>query len=119
MTHLIFRLLPVSALLLAGACAPAPESAVIVTEEISSASPGADATEAETGTGSAGLADIELCDAADYRPLIGSNIAATTLPAGPRLRAFSVDDIVTQEYIPQRTNIIYQPDGTIIRVECG
>ena len=52
-------------------------------------------------------------------PLIGSNIAAATLPAGPRLRAFSVDDIVTQEYIPQRTNIVYRPDGTIIRVECG
>lgn len=119
MTHLIYRFLPVSALLLAGACAPATDGAVIVTEEISSTSPDAVTTDAEDDTAPAGLADIELCDAADYRPLIGSNIAAATLPAGPRLRAFSVDDIVTQDYIPQRTNIIYRPDGTILRVECG
>ena len=76
---------------------------------------------ADTGTGDKepGLADIELCDAEEYRPLIGSNIAAVTLPAGPRMRAFSVDDIVTQEYIPQRTNVLYETDGRIIRVYCG
>ena len=66
-----------------------------------------------------GLADIELCDARDYRPLIGAHIASVTLPKGPRLRAFSVDDIITQEYIPQRTNVRYDSDGTIIEVYCG
>lgn len=115
MLKLIFRLSACSALLWAVACAPAENSEVIVTEEVVPA----ETESEETGEEPAGLADIELCDAADYRPLIGSNVAATTLPAGPRLRVYSVDDIVTQEYIPQRTNIIYRPDGTILRVECG
>jgi hypothetical protein len=66
-----------------------------------------------------GLADPELCDAQDYRPLIGAHIASVTLPKGPRLRAFSVDDIITQEYIPQRTNVLYDSDGTIIEVYCS
>lgn len=118
MPHLIFRILPLSALLCA-ACAPAPRGAAIVTEEIPVATSGVDAAGTDTDAEPAARTDIELCDAADYRPLIGSNIAATTLPAGPRLRVYSVDDIVTQEYIPQRTNIIYRPDGTILRVECG
>lgn len=66
-----------------------------------------------------GLADIELCDASDYRPMVGSNIAAATFPAGPRLRVFGEDDIVTQEYIPQRTNVVFDKGGTIVRVYCG
>ena len=116
MPNLIFRFLSCSAMLWATACGPAPDSDAVVTKVV--VVPAAAEGE-ETGQDPAGLADIELCDARDYRPLIGSNIAAATLPAGPRLRAFSVDDIVTQEYIPQRTNIVYRPDGTIIRVECG
>ena len=67
-----------------------------------------------------GLADIELCDAADYRGLIGTSIAATTLPADPMIRAFGENDIVTQDYRPHRTNIVYrEKGGTIFRVYCG
>ena len=73
----------------------------------------------EQGNGEGSLADIELCEAPAYRPLIGSNIAATSLPAGPMLRAFALTDIVTQDYQPQRTNIVYDDDGTITRVYCG
>lgn len=65
------------------------------------------------------LDKIELCDAADYRPLIGSNIAATTLPRDPMIRAYGVNDIITQEYLPQRTNIVFDTDGVIVRVWCG
>ena len=61
----------------------------------------------------------EECDAADYRPLIGSSIAAVTLPADPRVRAYGETDIITQDYLPQRTNIIYGGDGVILRVTCG
>ena len=66
-----------------------------------------------------GLADIELCDAEDYRPLIGSDVVSANLPEDPMLRVFGVDDIVTQEYLPQRTNVVYRADGTILRVWCG
>lgn len=61
----------------------------------------------------------EECDAADYRPLIGTSIAAVTLPADDMIRAYGETDIVTQEYLPQRTNIIYGMDGVILRVTCG
>lgn len=66
-----------------------------------------------------GLADIELCDAADYRPLVGSDVGATSFPTGPELRVFGVNDIVTQDYIPQRTNVVYDTSRRIIRVYCG
>lgn len=107
MRHRMFHALAVLGLL--AACAPAaPEDAAMEEE---------DALAVEDKE--PGLADIELCDARDYRPLIGAHIASVTLPKGPRLRAFSVDDIITQEYIPQRTNVLYDSDGTIIRVYCS
>jgi len=65
------------------------------------------------------LADIELCDAADYRPLIGTAVSGTTFEAGAQLRVFGVNDIITQEYLPQRTNVVYDEDGLITRVYCG
>ena len=67
----------------------------------------------------AGAGLPEECDAADYRPLIGSSIAAVTLPTDPRVRAYGETDIITQDYLPQRTNIIYGADGVILRVTCG
>ncbi len=66
-----------------------------------------------------GLAEIELCDAEEYRPLIGTDVAATSFPTNPNLRVFGVNDIVTQDYIPQRTNIVSDTAGRIIRVYCG
>lgn len=94
---------------LLSACAPAPMDDDAITGDLVVGG----------GDKEPGLADIELCDAEDYRGLIGSNIASATLPVGPRLRAFSVDDIITQEYIPQRTNVLYESDGEIIRVYCA
>ncbi len=69
--------------------------------------------------GGGGLADIELCDAEDYRPLVGSNVDATSFPTGPQLRVFGVNDIVTQDYIPQRTNVVHDTARVIVRVYCG
>lgn len=66
-----------------------------------------------------GPVGVELCDADDYRPLVGTPVAATTFAAGPRLRVFGVDDLVTQEYLPNRTNVAYDRSGTIVRVWCG
>ena len=61
----------------------------------------------------------EQCDAAEYRIHIGQNIATVTVPTGPMLRAYGDTDIVTQDYLPQRTNIVYDSAGIIRRVSCG
>ena len=71
-----------------------------------------------TGGGKA-VPGTELCDASDYSGLIGTNVAATSFPKDRNIRVFSVDDIVTRDYIPQRTNIVHGTDGVIIEVYCG
>ena len=65
------------------------------------------------------VAATELCDAADYRGLIGSNVAATVFPQSDTLRVYSVNDIVTRDFIPQRTNVVHQDNGNITQVFCG
>ena len=87
--------------------------------------PGSPSSNLPGAGGAAGIEDqddlvgVELCDAKDYRPLVGTLVAATTFATGPRLRVFNVDDVVTQEYLPNRTNIVYDNGGKIIRVWCG
>lgn len=65
------------------------------------------------------VGEIELCDARNYRPLIGQPVSATTFPASRNLRVYSVNDIVTNDYIPQRTNVVYGTNGKIQQVFCG
>lgn len=75
---------------------------------------------AEPGTGGGkATPGTELCDASAYSHLIGTNVAATTFPVDPRIRVFGLSDIVTRDYIPQRTNIVHGPDGIITEVYCG
>lgn len=69
--------------------------------------------------GGTGLAAIEMCDAPQYRPLVGQPVSATSFPIGPSLRVFGANDIVTQDYIPQRTNVVYDASNRIVRVYCG
>ena len=63
--------------------------------------------------------EVELCDAPEYRPLIGGNIAAVSLPSDPMIRAFGKNDLITQDYRPERVNIVYDEAGVIFRVYCG
>ena len=66
------------------------------------------------------LGGEEECDAAEYRPLIGTPHSDADLPDGPRLRVYSDSALVTQEYLPNRTNIVFGTDnGVILRVFCG
>lgn len=66
------------------------------------------------------LGGVELCDAETYRPMIGQSVSATTFPTGPRIRVYSDTAVVTQEYLPNRTNVVYSAaDGKILRVFCG
>ena len=74
--------------------------------------------EAGTGGGKA-VPGTELCDASAYAHLIGTNVAATTFPNDRNIRVFGVNDIVTRDYIPQRTNIVYDKAGRIMQVYCG
>lgn len=65
------------------------------------------------------LGEIELCDARDYRPLIGKAVEATTFVENRMLRVYGVNDIVTNDYIPQRTNVVYNEKGVITKAFCG
>ncbi|AZQ66048.1 hypothetical protein EF888_02230 [Silicimonas algicola] len=66
------------------------------------------------------LGGVELCDAPEYRPYVGQPVAATTFPTGPKFRVYSDTDVVTQEYLPDRTNVVFGArSGTILRVFCG
>ena len=67
---------------------------------------------ADTGDGAS-------CGADEYRSLLGSNIAAVTLPAEPNIRTIGPDEAVTMEFLPSRLNIAYDESGTITRVYCG
>ncbi|MEM9426014.1 MAG: hypothetical protein AAGA06_04860 [Pseudomonadota bacterium] len=103
--------------LLVTACAPTtPDDRVGVGDSVAGtqALPG---PSEQGGTGS--LADQELCDAASYRILVGSSVDDTNFPVGPRLRVFGMNDIITQDYIPQRTNVVFGGSREIIRVYCG
>ena len=62
---------------------------------------------------------LEECDAAEYRELVGTNIAATVFPEDPMIRVYGEGDIITQEYIPRRTNIVFDADGNIVQAYCG
>lgn len=118
------RLLAVIAIFAAlAACAPTVvDDRAIVTvtgEGLPDNAPPSVGGEVEQEDNEPKLADIELCDARDYRQLIGSDVKATTFVTGPRLRVFGVNDIITQDYIPQRTNVVYGEGGRITQVYCG
>ncbi|MCG6882534.1 MAG: hypothetical protein LJE62_02125 [Silicimonas sp.] len=99
-------------MLLGAACAPVtPDDRTGV--EIDRPVPGA------SEGGGSGLADVELCDASQYRPLVGQSVDATRFPTGPVFRVFGVNDIVTQDYVPHRTNVVYDASRVITRVYCG
>ena len=87
------------------ACAPVEEELVEVEEEVVIEEPAPPL--------------LEECDAADYRRLIGTPVVEAGLIGGDRLQIFSVNAIVTQDYVPQRTNVVYDADGVISQVYCG
>lgn len=59
------------------------------------------------------------CPAADYASLVGTNMAAVTLPADLKRRMIGPDTIVTMDYKPERLNIYTDEDGVVERVACG
>ncbi|MEM7720473.1 MAG: I78 family peptidase inhibitor [Pseudomonadota bacterium] len=104
---------PVVIMLFLGACAgSAPEDREVPDNQ---SLPGP----SEGNTGGGELADIELCDAQTYRDLVGSDVDDASFPTAGGPRVFGVNDIVTQDFIPQRTNVVFDTSRRIVRVYCG
>jgi hypothetical protein len=59
------------------------------------------------------------CDVASYQSLVGSNVAAVTLPADLAHRIYKQGDPVTMDYRPDRLNIVTDENGVVIEVKCG
>jgi len=62
---------------------------------------------------------FEECDAQSYRGLLGTQIADALVNEGPQLRVYAENDLITQEFLPQRTNIVTDEAGIVTRVYCG
>jgi hypothetical protein len=95
--------------LLAAACAP--PAADTPAEE-----PSAPVSAAPTTREEATAQDT--CGASQYRTLVGSNVAAVTLPADSGIRIVQPDTMVTEDFRVDRINIIAGADGIITSVEC-
>ncbi len=60
----------------------------------------------------------DTCGASQYRSMIGANIAAVQLPADANIRIVQPDTIVTEDFRPDRLNIIADANGVITALEC-
>jgi hypothetical protein len=60
----------------------------------------------------------DTCGAAQYSALIGSNFAAVSFPAGANIRIIQPNQPVTQDFSPQRLNVITDANGLITSLEC-
>lgn len=99
----------ISLALLAAACTPAAET------------PPPEAPVVETPTGPQTAAEAtaqDTCGGSQYSSLVGSNFAAVTLPADSGIRIIQPDSAVTQDFNPQRINIIVDAGGIITSIEC-
>ena len=101
------RSLAATALLIA-ACTPSGEQPTSETPVAATPAPGtaADATAQDT------------CNAGRFRNLIGSNISEATLSENTNTRIVSPDSVVTQDFRPDRLNIIVDAEGRITSLEC-
>ena len=59
------------------------------------------------------------CPAPDYESLVGTNIAAVTLPADLETRIYEEGSALTQDFRPERMNIETDSAGRILRLWCG
>jgi hypothetical protein len=60
----------------------------------------------------------DTCGASQYQAMIGTNIAAATFPADAGIRVIQPDTPVTQDFSPQRLNVIADANGVITSLEC-
>lgn len=64
--------------------------------------------------------DADTCNATDYAGFLGQPAAAVSLPSSQPHRIYPVTGIVTQDYRPERLNLVTDAGGgTVIRLWCG
>lgn len=110
-----FRLLAVFLLLVACGDAPNDVEDIVDTSDVMIE----DGAEEETEDNPFASPDVEECDAEVFRQAIGVDISTTAFTPSENVRIFSEADLVTQEYLPKRTNIVTDMRGVITRVYCG
>lgn len=60
----------------------------------------------------------DTCGASQYQTMIGVNIAAATFPADGNIRIIQPNTPVTEDFSPQRLNVITDANGVITSLEC-
>lgn len=60
----------------------------------------------------------DTCGAAQYSAMIGTSIAAASFPATPNIRVIMPDSMVTEDFRPDRLNVIVDAGGNISALEC-
>ncbi|WGH77202.1 I78 family peptidase inhibitor [Jannaschia ovalis] len=59
------------------------------------------------------------CRAREYGALVGTNIAAVSLPAELNHRIVGPDTAVTMDFMPDRLNVLVDRQGRIFGLRCG
>jgi hypothetical protein len=99
----------VAVALLAAACTPPAEEPESAPEPVEPAAVAPATREEATAQ--------DACGAAQYASLVGSNIAAVTLPTGSH-RVIAPDTMVTMDFSATRLNIITNAEGVITELAC-
>jgi hypothetical protein len=61
----------------------------------------------------------DTCGRTGYSSLVGTNIAAVSLPADKVVRVLEEGQPATMDFLEDRLNIETDEDGTILRLYCG
>lgn len=65
-----------------------------------------------------GGSETDACNAAAYQDLVGQDaVVALALPE-PK-RSYRPDEMITQDYVPTRLNIVLDDTDTITAITCG
>ena len=91
---------------------------VATTLWLAAGAPSSEPPIAEPPGTAADATDQDTCGAARYRELVGSNVAESPLSESADARIVAPDSIVTQDFRPDRLNVIVDADGRITSLEC-
>jgi hypothetical protein len=84
----------------------------------STAPPGVEAPGLATPGTAADATAQDTCNAARYRSLIGSNVSESTLSENADTRIVYPDSVVSQDFRPERLNVIVNAEGRVTNLEC-
>ena len=88
------------------------ETTITTEEAVAPPAPAAAPTTAAEATAQ------DTCGAAQYSAMVGSQLAAVTFPAEAGIRIIQPDTVVTQDFRPDRLNVIVDAGGVITGLEC-